>query len=137
MDVAGVNGRPQSTVDASSSSSAPSASVDYDEFLQLLIAQMQNQDPTSPMDSTQYMSQFAQFSSVEQSIQTNSKLDSLLASSSLTQADALIGHTAEFVEDDGTQTSAKITAVSIIQGGAVATLEDGSQVRLGPGITIK
>ena len=46
----------------------PSASVGYNDFLQLLIAQMRNQDPTSPTDMAQYMSQFAQLSSVEQAI---------------------------------------------------------------------
>jgi flagellar basal-body rod modification protein FlgD len=134
MNVPSVSGA-QSTTDTTSTN-PPSASVDYDAFLQLLIAQMKNQDPTNPMDSSQYMSQFAQFSSVEQSIQTNTKLDSLLSSFSLSQADGLIGHTAQFTSDDGQSTSAKITAVSIVQGGAVATLDDGTQVKLGPGITI-
>ncbi len=55
---------------------------------------MKNQDPTNPMDTSQYMSQFAQLSSVEQAMQTNSKLDSLLSSQALSQADGLIGRTA-------------------------------------------
>ena len=49
-----------------SSSTTSSNSVDYNTFLQLLIAEMKNQDPTNPMDTSQYMSQFAQLSSVEQ-----------------------------------------------------------------------
>ena len=68
--------------------------VDYNAFLQLLIAQMKNQDPTSPTDMSQYMSQFAQMSSVEQAIQTNTKLDTLLSSTALSQAESLIGRTA-------------------------------------------
>ena len=105
-------------------------------FLQLLIAQMKNQDPTSPTDMAQYMSQFAQLSSVEQAIQTNAKLDTLLSTSALSQAESLIGRTATFTSEDGQNTTGKITAVHIIQGGAVATLENGIQVQLGPGITI-
>ncbi len=46
----------------SQTATAPSvenkATVDYEAFLTLLIAQMKNQDPTEPMDATQYMSQF-------------------------------------------------------------------------------
>lgn len=119
-----------------SSSSSPSTSVGYNDFLQLLIAQMKNQDPTSPTDMAQYMSQFAQLSSVEQAIQTNAKLDTLLSTSAISQAEGLIGRTAAFTSEDGQSTSGKITAVHIIQGGAVATLENGIQVKLGPGITI-
>jgi flagellar basal-body rod modification protein FlgD len=126
---------PQST-SSSSSSSPTSATVGYNDFLQLLIAQMRNQDPTSPTDMTQYMSQFAQLSSVEQAIQTNTKLDTLLSTSALSQAEGLIGRTAAFTSEDGQSTSGKITAVHIIQGGAVATLDNGVQVQLGPGITI-
>jgi len=118
------------------SSSATSATVNYNDFLQLLIAQMKNQDPTSPTDMAQYMSQFAQLSSVEQAIQTNTKLDTLLSTSALSQAEGLIGRTAAFTAEDGQNTAGKITSVSIIQGGAVATLDNGVQVQLGPGITI-
>ncbi|NCO02782.1 MAG: flagellar hook assembly protein FlgD [Alphaproteobacteria bacterium] len=52
---------------------------DFDQFLQLLTTQLQNQDPLSPMDSTEFTNQIVQFSQVEQSINTNQKLDSLLA----------------------------------------------------------
>lgn len=126
----------QTKATGKSSSSAPSASVGYNDFLQLLIAQMKNQDPTSPTDMAQYMSQFAQLSSVEQAIQTNAKLDTLLSTSAMSQAEGLIGRTAAFTSEDGQSASGKITAVHIIQGGAVATLENGVQVKLGPGITI-
>jgi len=121
---------------SSSSSSSPAATVGYDDFLQLLIAQMRNQDPTSPTDMSQYMSQFAQLSSVEQAIQTNTKLDTLLSSSALSQADSLIGHTASFTSENGEANTGVITAVYITQSGAVATLDNGVQVALGPGLTI-
>src|SRR4051812_24904724 len=124
------------TQPTSSNKPASSATVGYNDFLQLLIAQMRNQDPTSPTDMSQYMSQFAQLSSVEQAIQTNTKLDTLLSTSALSQAEGLIGRTAAFTSEDGQETSGKITSVRIIQGGAIATLENGVQVQLGPGITI-
>jgi flagellar basal-body rod modification protein FlgD len=126
----------QSATNGNSTTVSGSPTVDYNQFLQLLIAQMKNQDPTSPTDMSQYMSQFAQLSSVEQAIQTNAKLDTLLSSTALSQAESLIGRTATFTTPEGENITGKITAVRIIQGGAVASLENGVEVQLGPGITI-
>ena len=135
MDVSSVT-TTQPTTNSSSATQSSQATVGYNDFLQLLIAQMKNQDPTSPTDMAQYMSQFAQLSSVEQAIQTNTKLDTLLSSNALSQAEGLIGKTASFTTSDGQSTTGKIAAVRIIQGGAVATLDNGVEVQLGPGITI-
>jgi flagellar basal-body rod modification protein FlgD len=54
-------------------------SDNYDTFLLLLTAQLQNQDPLSPMDSTQFTEQLVQFSQVEQQIRTNEQLESLVS----------------------------------------------------------
>lgn len=50
----------------------------FDTFLQLLTQQLQSQDPLSPMDTNQFTQQLVQFSSVEQSIAMNTKLDALV-----------------------------------------------------------
>jgi flagellar basal-body rod modification protein FlgD len=52
---------------------------DFNEFLTLLTTQLQNQDPLSPMDSNEFTNQLVQFSQVEQSINTNQKLDDLVS----------------------------------------------------------
>lgn len=52
---------------------------DFTQFLTLLTTQLQNQDPLSPMDSTEFTNQLVQFSQVEQQINTNQKLDNLVA----------------------------------------------------------
>jgi flagellar basal-body rod modification protein FlgD len=111
-------------------------SVDYNTFLQLLVAEMKNQDPTNPMDTSQYMAQFAQLSTVEQAMQTNSKLDALLSSQSLSQADGLIGKTVSFTDSTGASFSGKVVSISINSDGSIATLEDGTKVGVGPGLTI-
>ncbi|HMR29872.1 MAG TPA: flagellar hook capping FlgD N-terminal domain-containing protein [Geminicoccaceae bacterium] len=62
----------------------------FDNFLQLLTKQLEKQDPLSPMDATQFTTQLVQFSTVEQAINTNSKLDKLIeAVSSSAQTSAL------------------------------------------------
>jgi flagellar basal-body rod modification protein FlgD len=46
-------------------------------FLQLLVAQLKNQDPTQPQDGTQFVAQLAQFASLEQQVQMRTDLDSI------------------------------------------------------------
>jgi flagellar basal-body rod modification protein FlgD len=117
----------------SPSADAAAASIDYNAFLRLLIAQMKNQDPTKPMDSAQFMAQLASFSNVEQGIKMNQKLDSLMTSLALSQVDGIVGRT--IVSADGAIIG-KVAALHVVSGGAVAILEDGREVPLGPGITI-
>lgn len=110
-----------------------SATVGYDNFLKLLLAQMKNQDPTEPMKSTDYMAQLATFSQVEQAVKSNSKLDALLSSYTLSQADSVIGRI--ITSADGS-ISGKVESVYIASDGAVANLEGGTKVVIGPGIVI-
>jgi flagellar basal-body rod modification protein FlgD len=131
MDVPGATQTPPAS--SASNAAAARASLDYDAFLRLLVAQMKNQDPTEPMDPTQYMAQLASFSSVEQAIQTNSKLDSLLMASSLSQADAVLGRI--ITSPDG-GVSGKVESLRITSGGLVATLENGDELVVGEGIRI-
>jgi flagellar basal-body rod modification protein FlgD len=115
---------------SSNNAAAASATVNYNQFLQLLVAELQNQDPTAPTDPTQYMSQLASFSSVEQQIQTNSKLDTMLTSSALSQAEQLIGQT--ITGPDGT--SGQVSSVTLGSTGSVtANLNGGGTVTLASG----
>ncbi|MCI0600221.1 MAG: flagellar hook assembly protein FlgD [Beijerinckiaceae bacterium] len=120
-----------SEVNSALSGARPSApTVGYDEFLQLLIAEIQNQDPTAPTDPTQYMSQLSSFSTVAQQVQTNATLDALLSA----QATNFIGKTV--TSADGKISGVVVSVTFSTGGGAIATLEDGRQVILGPGVTI-
>jgi flagellar basal-body rod modification protein FlgD len=108
--------------------------VDYQSFLKLLIAEMKNQDPPKPMDSTQYVAQLATFSQVEQSVQTNTKLDQIMQSSALSQADAIIGRS--ITSADG-KTTGIVASVTLASSGLIAILQDGTKVPVGPGVSIK
>jgi flagellar basal-body rod modification protein FlgD len=118
---------------SSSSSSSSSIAPDYNAFLRLLVAQLKNQDPTKPIDSTQYMAQLAAFSNVEQAMQMNAKLDYLMTSFALSQAEGLIGRTITTADESVT---GKVEAVYIVSGAAVAKLDNGKEVLLGEGIKI-
>ena len=57
----------------------PTLNSDFETFLKMLTAQMKNQDPLNPIDSSEYASQLASFSSVEQQVLTNDLLTNLSA----------------------------------------------------------
>lgn len=69
---------------AKDNSTAATAASDFKSFLKLLTAQLRNQDPLSPLDSTQFVEQLASFSAVEQQIETNTHLKEL--TSGMTQS---------------------------------------------------
>ncbi len=92
----------------------------FDDFLKLLMTQLQNQDPTSPMDTNQFTSQLVQFTSVEQQINTNSSLTKLIQAtqgSNLLQASALVG---QMVEVSGDQLSLQNGQASLHITGSIA-----------------
>jgi flagellar basal-body rod modification protein FlgD len=120
------------TSNTSSSSTAPSATVDYNQFLNLLIAEIKNQDPTQPMDPTQSVTQLATISGVQQAMQTNATLTSLLTTSSLSQAELLVGQT--ITSADGS-TTGQVASVNVSATGSTATLTNGSTVSLANGVT--
>jgi flagellar basal-body rod modification protein FlgD len=130
MNVAALSSASQ----AGQSSAASAATVDYESFLKLLVAQMKNQDPTAPMESTEYVAQLATFSQVEQQVQMNKKLDDILQASALSQASGLIGR--EVVSHDGS-VSGKVNEIKLFSDGVVAVLESGGQIPILPGVTIR
>ncbi len=73
------------TTPTASQSASTNLASDLDTFLTLLTAQLQYQDPLEPLDTAEFTNQLVQFSGVEQSIQTNSNLEELIA---LTQTSA-------------------------------------------------
>jgi flagellar basal-body rod modification protein FlgD len=98
------------------------STLDYDSFLKLLVTQMKNQDPTKPMDSTEYIAQLASFSNVEQSISLNKKLDNLILQSKISQGIELIGKYVASQDDLG---SGIVESIRFTSDGIVAALSDG------------
>ncbi|MGE3066589.1 MAG: flagellar hook assembly protein FlgD [Hyphomicrobiaceae bacterium] len=131
--IVGSTSTTSSQTSTTTSSTSGSNVADYNAFLKLLVAQLKNQDPTKPIDSTQYLSQLASFSAVEQQTQTNSKLDALMTASALQQADGVIGRT--ITSSDGT-VSGIVASVKIASSGAVAVLQNGTEVPLAAGVVI-
>lgn len=106
--------------------------VDYQSFLKLLVAQAKNQDPTNPTDSTAYLSQLASFSSVEQSLQINQKLERILSTSGLADANSLIGSNVTTASG----VVGRVIGATIENAAPHLVLSDGSLVPFSDGLTI-
>ncbi|HRK96951.1 MAG TPA: flagellar hook capping FlgD N-terminal domain-containing protein [Alphaproteobacteria bacterium] len=70
------------------------------QFLSILLTQMQHQNPLDPMDTKEFTGQLAQFSSLEQQISTNVKLDNLLGSLQQTAVASSFGYIGQYVDLD-------------------------------------
>lgn len=102
---------PVSTALASVAPPAPSVAEtsrtqlagNFNTFLSLLTTQLQNQDPLSPVDTDQFTQQLVQFTGVEQQIQTNSLLQSLVGQSNATSAGSALGFLGQVADFNSSQ----------------------------------
>ncbi len=122
-----------SSTPVKASTAQRTATVDYESFLHLLVAQLKHQDPTNPSDGTQFLSQLASFSSVEQGVQSNAKLDAILQSTVMSQADNVIGR--RVASADGL-TAGTVKSVSISGDTLIAQLDNGTFLPLKTGVVI-
>lgn len=127
------NAASSSSASSTASKAAAKASLDYDSFLKLLIAQMKNQDPTNPMDATEQISQLATFSQVEQTIQTNSNLETLITGNALTNASSYIGKTITSADE---KTTGIVASVRVYSDTMVATTTDGKEIPIVVGVRV-
>jgi flagellar basal-body rod modification protein FlgD len=110
----------------SGTSSAQSANgLDFQSLLQIILTQLTYQDPLKPVDNTEFVSQLAQFSQLQQTQTLNDQITSLLASQSASQATGLIGRTVDLTGNaaGGTTTSGQVTAVSFSSGQPELTIK--------------
>ncbi len=124
----------QPAATSSTTAAAATNQLSYDDFLSLLMTELQHQDPTQPMDPTQMVSQLATVSDVGQEVQANKTLSALLTTNSLSQAESMIGQTV--TSSDGAITGV-VSSVTVTSAGTTATLTDGSQVQLSTGATVQ
>ncbi len=142
MSISGLNGVTETTT---ASSVAKAANTELkDQFLTLLVTQLQNQDPLAPMDSTNFTSQLAQFSSLEQLTSINEGLEALTASQNSLQNAYLANLIGKEVGYEGTAANGaattlygKVTGVSYDSDGTYFIVDGTKKVGLGDISVIK
>lgn len=102
-----------------------SAAVSQDQFLLLLINELQNQDPTAPVDQTQTLAQLAQFSQLSETEDLNKTLTTNQGFANVAQSAALIGKTISTATSTSAGVTGVVTSVSLSNG--VNYLQVGGQ----------
>lgn len=100
------------TLSTSGTSLASStSSLGENDFLQLMMDQLQNQDPLQPDDPTQYLSELASFSSLEQETNIASSSAAAATQQASASALALLGHTVSYTDSTGATQTGTVTKV--------------------------
>lgn len=91
-------------------------SINQDQFLQLLVAQLQNQDPLNPVTDQEFISQLATLNTVQSLTSLNSNFAEMLKLQQLTQGSELIGKTITYTPADGPTTTGKVDSLTTVDG---------------------
>lgn len=119
---------------ANQTRSMPSSNLGKDEFLKILMTQLQNQDPMNPMEDKEFISQMANFSSLEQMMNMSKSIETLTQSQQISPVlkfshliEKVVSYTNTSEKTGETKTS-KVVAVSQFEGEAVLELENGEKI---------
>ncbi len=95
--------------------------LEFESLLRIIMTQLTYQDPLKPLDNTEFVSQLAQFSQLQQTQSLNDQMANLLAAQSATQATALLGKTIDVNAGSSTITGT-VKAVSFTSGQPTVTI---------------
>jgi flagellar basal-body rod modification protein FlgD len=95
-----------------------------DDFLKLLVGQLQHQDPLAPSDDQQWIGQMAQFSQLEQVSNTAETTQKIVDTLNVNGALALIGRTVSYLDSDGASHAGVVQTVDMA-GGKASLMVDG------------
>jgi len=113
----------------------PMKTLGQDEFLQLLVTQMRNQDPMKPMSDTEFIAQMAQFSNLEQTKEMSGDIAKLRQSTAFNQATALMGKQVRLLTDEDTFTKGIVTDLTV-KDGEVSLIVNGKTYELGQVVSV-
>jgi flagellar basal-body rod modification protein FlgD len=102
----------------------PNGELGKNDFLKLMVAQLQAQNPLEPSNGTEYISELAQFSQLEQTTNIAQSSSQTYAAQQVAQAVALIGHKVSYTDPStGATQTGNAQSVEITSGGATVTVE--------------
>jgi flagellar basal-body rod modification protein FlgD len=87
--------------------------MEVSQFLDLLIAQLQNQDPLEPMENSEMMAQIAQMREISSTDKLSDTLDAMIVGQQLSTATSMIGKRVQALTDEGTNIEGVVDRVSV------------------------
>src|SRR3954462_5119698 len=102
---------------------AAGPSLGKDDFLKLLVGQLQHQDPMAPSDDQQWIGQMAAFSQLEQVSNMAETTQKIVDTLNMNGTLSLIGHTVTYLDDTGASHSGKVDTVDVAGGKATLTVD--------------
>lgn len=127
MDLNALTGTTQTS--SAQSQNAPLRGLDLDQFLKLMITEMQNQDPLNPLENHQILQQLSQIREIEATDRLTTTLESMLLNQQLSSAGGLMNQNIRGLTDDGQFVVGAVDRVTI-SGGKALLHVGGQQVRL-------
>lgn len=94
------------------------------QFMQLLVTQLQNQDPMEPVGQQEFITQLSQFSMLEGIEQLNTSFSSMMKLQQLSQGAQLTGRTVEYVDEAGERHQGVVEAASVKDGALQLRIDD-------------
>ena len=118
---------PTAAIGSSSNVAAATAAANLrlEDLFQVLLTELTHQDPFKPLDNKDFISQIAQFTTLESTQQLNDSIGQLLALQALNQSVGLIGRTVSATADSGT-VRGKVTAITLSDGAPRLTITDSA-----------
>lgn len=107
------------------------AELDKNQFLELLVAQMKNQNPLSPTNSQEYVSEMAQFSTLEQLTNVAAGTEEQNQMETVSQSLSLVGKQVAYIKEDGTLGEGKVESVDFAEEGFTLTVNGEAGVSPG------
>jgi len=111
------------------SSLTSAGQINKDEFLNLLVTQLQNQDPLNPTDSSQFATQLAQFTTLEELQKLNGSFSDMLTLQQLSGGSNLIGRNISYQPGSGSEVTGVVSSLGV-ENGKVQLLVNGAKVPL-------
>jgi len=112
------------------SASSVAGSLNEGDFLNLMMDQMKNQDPLNPSDPTQYMSELASFSSLDEQIQIQESSSETASNQAASSALQMLGQNVNYTDSNGNSSSGTVTAVNFTSSGPTLTVGGTSGITL-------
>lgn len=118
------------TTGASKTSGTNGMNLNAMDFVNMMVTQLQNQDPLQPTDSSQLLAQMSQIGQLQASTQLQQTLSTIMTQSQLTTAGSLIGKSVSGMDSQGNKLSGVVNSVSVTSSGITLNLDTNQQMLL-------